>query len=76
MMKATNTNNCNTNLATGVKALSILIIGLVGLALAAAALPIILPLLWVLVVVGAGIGVIVSAVWLLGLVVNLFKRNK
>jgi hypothetical protein len=76
MMKANKTGSCDANLATGVKAASILLIGLVGLALAAAALPIILPLLWMLVVVGSGIGVIVGAVWLLGFIVNLFKRNK
>ena len=76
MMKATNTNSGNTNLATGFKALSLLLIGLVVLALAAAALPIIIPLLWLLVVIGGGVGIIIGAVWLLGFIVNLFKRNK
>jgi len=76
MMKSVNNNNCTSNLGTGVKAFTMILIGLIVLALAAAALPIILPLLWMLVVMSAGIGVVVGVIWLLGFVVNLCKRKR
>jgi len=75
MMKATNNNNCTSNLGTGVKAFSMILIGLCALALAAASLPIILPLLWMFLVMAGGIGVVLGFVWLLGFVVNLCKRK-